>query len=145
MNPRAGRLEKEMATPSSILAWTIPWTEEPGGLQSMGLKTVGRIWAGVHAHALLANSAISWSDENEWLTEFLYLSCVIRVHWGKSEMLSLVKAGENSFPLNVTLEGHDLMWSCAWDLWLLEHRPLLHSPRHWVHTPSFLHWHTSAK
>ena len=31
-------LEKEMAPYSSILAWRIPWTEEPGGLQSMGLK-----------------------------------------------------------------------------------------------------------
>ena len=31
-------LEKEMATQSSILAWEIPWTEEPGGLQSMGLQ-----------------------------------------------------------------------------------------------------------
>ena len=30
-------LEKEMATHSSILAWEIPWTEEPGGLQSKGL------------------------------------------------------------------------------------------------------------
>ena len=30
-------LEKEMAAHSSILAWEIPWTEEPGGLQSMGL------------------------------------------------------------------------------------------------------------
>ena len=30
-------LEKEMAIHSSILAWKIPWTEEPGGLQSMGL------------------------------------------------------------------------------------------------------------
>ena len=29
-------LEKEMATLSSILAWRVPWTEEPGGLQSMG-------------------------------------------------------------------------------------------------------------
>jgi len=29
-------LEKEMTTPSSILAWRIPWTEEPGQLQSMG-------------------------------------------------------------------------------------------------------------
>ena len=29
-------LEKEMATPSSVLAWEIPWTEEPGGLQSTG-------------------------------------------------------------------------------------------------------------
>ena len=31
-------LEKDMATHSSILAWRIPWTEEPGGLQSMGLS-----------------------------------------------------------------------------------------------------------
>ena len=31
-------LEKEMAAHSSILAWEIPWTEEPGGLQSMGLQ-----------------------------------------------------------------------------------------------------------
>ena len=30
-------LEKDMATHSSILAWEIPWTKEPGGLQSMGL------------------------------------------------------------------------------------------------------------
>ena len=30
-------LEEEMATHSSILSWKIPWTEEPGGLQSMGL------------------------------------------------------------------------------------------------------------
>ena len=37
---REDSLEKEMATHSSILAWKIPWTEEPGGLQSMGLQTV---------------------------------------------------------------------------------------------------------
>ena len=34
-------LEKEMSTHSSILAWEIPWTEEPGRLQSKGLQTVG--------------------------------------------------------------------------------------------------------
>ena len=34
-------LEKEMATHSSIFAWEIPWAEEPGGLQSMGLQRVG--------------------------------------------------------------------------------------------------------
>ena len=34
-------LEKEIATHSSILAWRIPWTEEPGGLQSMGSHRVG--------------------------------------------------------------------------------------------------------
>ena len=34
------RLEKEIATHSSILAWKIPWTEEPGRLQSMGSQRV---------------------------------------------------------------------------------------------------------
>ena len=34
-------LEEEMGTHSSILAWRIPWTEEPGRLQSMGLQRVG--------------------------------------------------------------------------------------------------------
>ena len=34
-------LGNEMATHSSILAWKNPWTKEPGGLQSMGLQTVG--------------------------------------------------------------------------------------------------------
>ena len=36
---REDPLEKEMATHSSILVWEVPWTEEPGGLQSMGSDT----------------------------------------------------------------------------------------------------------
>ena len=39
---REDPLEEGMATHSRIPAWRIPWTEEPGGLQSMGLQTVGR-------------------------------------------------------------------------------------------------------
>ena len=38
-------LEKGMATHSSILAWRIPWTEEPGGVQSMSMPRVGHNWA----------------------------------------------------------------------------------------------------
>ena len=38
-------LEEEMATHSSILAWRIPWTEESGGLQSMGSQRVGYNWS----------------------------------------------------------------------------------------------------
>ena len=40
-------LEEEMATHSSILAWKIPWTEEPGGLQSMG---VSKSWTQLSTH-----------------------------------------------------------------------------------------------
>ena len=51
--PGLGRsLEKEMATHSSILAWEIPRTEDPGGLQSMGLQR----------------------DMTEWLTHYINLS-----------------------------------------------------------------------
>ena len=48
-------LEKGMATLSSILAWRIPWTEEPGRLQSMGFQRVGHKWATntvCHTHRL---------------------------------------------------------------------------------------------
>ena len=42
---REDPLEKEMAIHFSILAWRIPWTEEPGGLQSTGSQRVGHDWA----------------------------------------------------------------------------------------------------
>ena len=47
-------LEESMATHSSILAWRIPWTEEPGGLQSTGLQRIG--WLSIHSaqHILLS-------------------------------------------------------------------------------------------
>ena len=43
-------LEKEMATHSSILAWRIPWTEEPGGLQSMGSQESDMTKLITHTH-----------------------------------------------------------------------------------------------
>ena len=48
-------LKKEMATHPSILAWKIPWTEEPGGLQSMGLQRIGydnTLHTGLHTVSL---------------------------------------------------------------------------------------------
>ena len=46
-------LEEEMATHSSVLAWRIPWTEEPGGLQSMGSHRVGHDWSDLAAVAAI--------------------------------------------------------------------------------------------
>ena len=52
--PESGRsLEKEMTTNSSILAWEIPWTEEPGTLQSMGSQRVGTTESLNHHHQFL--------------------------------------------------------------------------------------------
>ena len=47
---REDPLEKEMATHSSTLAWKIPWTEEPGRLQSMGSQRVGHDWVTLLTH-----------------------------------------------------------------------------------------------
>ena len=47
-------LEKTVASRSTIFAWRIPWTEEPSGLQSMGLQRVEHDWANNTHMALLA-------------------------------------------------------------------------------------------
>ena len=54
MTPPLWQKEKEMATHSSTLAWKIPWTEKPGGLQSMGSQRVGHDW--VTSLSLMAES-----------------------------------------------------------------------------------------
>ena len=47
-------ITEEMATHSSYLAWEIPWTEEPAGLQSMGSQRVGHDSVTVHTHSVEA-------------------------------------------------------------------------------------------
>ena len=47
-------LEEEMATHSSVLAWRILWTEEPGGLQSMGLQS----WTQLSKHVLSSSVSV---------------------------------------------------------------------------------------
>ena len=59
-------LEKIMATHSSILAWRIPWTEEPGGLQSMGSERVGHsssyIFARVNMRLMKQSNSRTFND-----------------------------------------------------------------------------------
>ena len=56
-------MEKAMATHSSILACRIPWTEEPGGLQSIGLQTVRHDWATKHTDSLMGGKPTRWATE----------------------------------------------------------------------------------
>ena len=55
-------LEEEMAPHSSILAWKIPWTEESGGLQSMGSQSQTRL----HVHMSLICSVQAWLPHGMW-------------------------------------------------------------------------------
>ena len=52
-------LEKEMASHSSILAWRIPWTEEPGRLQSMGCKELDMTEQLMHTHPIVTHHLLS--------------------------------------------------------------------------------------
>ena len=51
-------LKEEIVTHPSILAWEIPWTEKPGGLQSIGSQRVGHDWMTEHIHTCTSTSAV---------------------------------------------------------------------------------------
>ena len=74
-------LEKELATHSSVLAWRIPGTEEPGGLPSMGLHRVGHDWSNLAAAIMFCpfsrnqvykgHQAENW----QWINSFSKSNC----------------------------------------------------------------------
>ena len=59
-------LEEEMATCSSILAWRIPWTEEPGGLQSLGSQRVRHDWAAKDTHTVFRLDIDHFNPVRDW-------------------------------------------------------------------------------
>ena len=66
--PESGRfLEKEMATHSSILAWKIPWIEEPGGLQSIGVTKSQTELRAFHFHFLYRQKLREFSTTKKQL------------------------------------------------------------------------------
>ena len=83
--PRLGDpLEEGMATHSSILAWRIPWTEEPGGLQSIRSQRVGHDWSNwACIHIYWASSFLNWGGtfregrQSSWIWNLL----VFRFSW----------------------------------------------------------------
>ena len=71
---REDPMEKDVATLSSILAWRIPWTEEPGGLQSIGSQRVGHSWSDLAGTAHILNIISTGSQDkgfNETFTWFV--------------------------------------------------------------------------
>ena len=83
-------LEKEMATHSSILAWRIPWTEEPGGLQSIGLQE---------------------SDTTEWLHFHFSLSCIGEGN-GNPLQCSCLENPRDRGAWRATVHGVTKSWKC---------------------------------
>ena len=84
-------LDKGMATHSSILAWRIPWTEEPGGLQSMGLQRVGHDWVtNIHTHTYSLSTVQKWESlfwkehPRVWLDN-LSIGRLSMIHYGVNQ------------------------------------------------------------
>ena len=80
-------LEKGMAIHSSILAWRIPWTEKPGGLQSMGSQRVGHHWATSLSLFPFMHWRRKWQPTPVFLPEESqgWGSLVGRCLWGRTE------------------------------------------------------------
>ena len=70
-------LEKEMATHSSVLAWRIPGTVEPGGLLSMGSQRVRHDWSDLAATA----AAAAWKLNDHYCQCFVFVVKVFKVSW----------------------------------------------------------------
>ena len=101
-------LEKEMATHSSILAWESPWTEKPGGLQSMGSQSqiqLGNWTTTNNMHSFLKSNYVriypqsrfsfsSLEKKNKLSPSWTLLGCVIHgiKHFRQGQMTSLIDA-----------------------------------------------------
>ena len=100
--------EKAMAPHSSTLAWKIPWTEEPGGLQSMGSLQVRHDWVtslfSFHFHALekemaTHSSVLAWRIKNPrdggawWAAIYGVAQSRTRLKWLSSSILQIKSLG----------------------------------------------------
>ena len=82
-----------MAAHSSIFAWGIPWTEEPGGLLSMGSQRVGRFRASEHTHTNINSSTkcVFWTWDSYFFIRISSYSLMVIVHRYLSFIMSEIE------------------------------------------------------
>ena len=99
-------LEKEMATHSSILAWKIPWTEEPGRLQSMGLQGVRHDFTFTLGHLRIINMKC-FISLSFMLVVVVQLPCHVQIFvtpWTAAFQASLLLIISQSLPRFMSIE-----------------------------------------
>ena len=103
-------LEKEMATWSSILAWEILWTEEPGGLQAMDTQSIEHDWEQG------TGRIVNLDRVNRWELSFYYVTrCFVCLPWKWAALLSgfwmsLPMRGENGWETRKYKGGSSFYW-----------------------------------
>ena len=112
---REDPLEKEMATHSSILAWRIPWTEEPGGLLTMGLQRVRHDW-----HDLAAAAAVNYLKKEKHKKIHAQpskctalISGIVRINKNSCFQAGLVILQKVPEKEITVLRGYLCFWSCS--------------------------------
>ena len=97
-------LEKGMATHSSTLAWRIPWTEEPGSLQSMGSHRVGHEWA---------TSLSFFARRLKWWVQALQIIHINHAQRKKEQTIHLIANGKCVENNEITAAKSSALW-CVW-------------------------------
>ena len=108
-------LEKEMATHSSILAWKVPWMQEPGGLQSTGSQRIGHDWSSNLIH----------SNEIAGLQE-MYTFRFVRKAKLFSEVVEIIYTPNGSEKVFTLLNSLSVMLSGLWNLPFLYLKMIFH-------------------
>ena len=153
-----GPLEKGMATHSSMLAWRIPWTEEPGGLQSMESQRVRHDWAPQHSTEGLEADVLVSAVVSEQMLLGLPLCCFVAAAPRTPRLLFSRPGGLASVSLPFTIpswpfgsadvvilfgSGHQRFGPPALTLWLS--KPVLFRPLvvifHYSFLPTFCSGH----
>ena len=122
-----------MATHSSVLAWRIPGTGEPGGLPSMGSHRVGHDWSDLAAAAAAEEPDYPrwkmyrfwlWQCLNNWFTQIaIYIACKLYVYiWSfQSTFWSIIINYEQTVKTHKTSENYWFSSSHVW-MWELDHK-----------------------
>ena len=113
-------MEKEMVTHSSVLAWEIPWTEEPVGLHSMGSQRVGHDWANEHAGTHTHTHAEDYNTGNI-LQKALRTVLPLR---GQSTVIHMFETKRVIHQMTCWLFAQS-MSTCGKQMWVLGHCGLL--------------------
>ena len=121
---REDPLEKGVATHSSILAWRIPWTEEPGVLQSMGSQRVGYDWTVLKTIKMkvirppMTSFKMTVRAYYAISTSVYKISCILLVQWvGESVPLERCLPSQPASKIKQTFFSINLAFSLAFQLW----------------------------
>ena len=93
---REDPLEEDMATHSRILAWRIPWTQEPGGLVSMGSQRVGHNWGNLAHSIVMRHKTRPLRQQGPWTSSWVRQKWYLASHVWKYLMIPFYPSPKDS-------------------------------------------------